>query len=109
MKTIDKKAALADYRKRKVVAGIYALCCKETDRKWVGYTPDLSTVQNRLRFMLSTGSHPSKDLQTAWSSHGSGELAFETLERFDADELPAGAALQARLAQWRGELNAQTV
>lgn len=105
MKTSDRKDALAAYKKRDVVAGIYALHC--ADRKWVGYTPDLSVVQNRLRFSLRMGSHPSKDLQAAWNDRGTSDLVFETLEEFDPDAIPAGAALQARLAAWRSKLNAQ--
>ncbi|QPC90260.1 GIY-YIG nuclease family protein [Mesorhizobium sp. INR15] len=106
MKTTDRKAALAAYKKRKVAAGIYALHFDGTDQKWVGYTPDLSKLQNRFRFTLGLGSHPSRDLQAAWNNRGASDLIFEELEQFDADEAPAGAALQARLAQWRGELNA---
>ena len=104
MTTIDRKEAVAAYKKRDVTAGIYALRC--AGRIWVGHTPDLSVVQNRLRFSLRMGSHPSKDLQAAWNDRGTGELVFEALERFDPEDVPAGAALQSRLAAWRSELNA---
>ncbi|WP_137933101.1 GIY-YIG nuclease family protein [Mesorhizobium comanense] len=103
---IDRKEAIAAYRKREVIPGIYALHCRATGQRWVGYSPDMSTVQNRLWFTLRLGSHPSKDLQAAWNDSGADALLFETVERFDADKAPAGAALQACLARWRGALNA---
>lgn len=106
MTMIDRKEALTAYRKRKVISGVYAVRCDATSQKWIGYTPDLSTVQNRLWFTLRLGSHTSRDLQTAWNSCGADGLVFETVEQFDADAAPAGAALQARLAQRRMELNA---
>ena len=105
MMTIDRKDALAAYRKRKVVSGIYAVCGK-SGQKWIGYTPDLSTVQNRLWFTLKLGSHTSKNLQAAWNAGGADGFTFEAIEEFDAGEAPAGAALQARLTLWRTELNA---
>ena len=104
MKTSDRKEAVAAYKKRDVSAGIYALHC--ADRTWVGYTPDLSVVQNRLRFSLRMGSHPTKDLQAAWNDRGTSDLVFEALEEFDPDAILAGAALHARLATWRDKLNA---
>ncbi|WP_210243597.1 GIY-YIG nuclease family protein [Mesorhizobium sp. B2-3-4] len=106
---IDRKEAIAAYRKRDVISGVYALHCGVTGQTWVGYSPDMGTVQNRLWFTLRLGSHPSKDLQAAWNGGGADGLAFETVERFDADEAPAGAALQACLARWRAELNALPV
>jgi len=109
MTAIDRKEAVAAYKKRDVVTGIYALSCAVTGHKWVGYTPNLSTVKNRLWFTLRLGSHPSRDLQAAWNSCGADGLVFETLEQFEADDAPAGAALQARLAQLRYELKALPV
>lgn len=63
----DRKAAVAAYKDRKVVAGIYAVRCVPTGQQWVGGAPDLSTVRNRIWFGLRLGSDPHPSLQ---AGHG---------------------------------------
>jgi hypothetical protein len=70
MKSEDKKAAIADYRKRKSAAGIFAVRCATSNQVWVGQTLNLDTVQNRIWFTLRVGTHSARDLQSAWTSHG---------------------------------------
>lgn len=111
MKSVDKKAAVAAYKERKSVAGIYAVRCAPSGQLWVGQAPNLDTVQNRLWFSLRTGGDPHRDVQQAWTTHGPDSFTFEALERLADEELPYArqAQLKARLAHWRAALKAGAI
>ena len=108
MTQIDKRAAKAAYRERKSVAGIYAVRCAGTGQVWVGHTPTLDTVQNRIWFMLRQHGHPDAALQRAWNDQRGAGFAFEELDRVKDDDLSyAGdGALKERAAVWRAKLGA---
>ncbi len=57
MKPKDRRAARAASKEKKSVAGIFALRCLATGAVWVGATPDVDKIWNRL-------------LQAAWNAHG---------------------------------------
>ncbi|HWZ39312.1 MAG TPA: GIY-YIG nuclease family protein [Bradyrhizobium sp.] len=107
MKPEAKKLAIAEYKKRASVAGIYAVRCHATGEIWVGQAFDLDKIQNRIWFSLRTGGHSNAELQLAWSIHGEAGLSFETLERLKEEELPyvRDALLKERLMHWRAALN----
>jgi hypothetical protein len=102
MKTTDRREALAAYKERKVMAGIYAIRCKATDQVWLGKAPDLATIQNRLWFTLRQGNNPHRSLQEAWTLHGADAFAFEVVETLPEDDLQFGRnrALKRRLDHW---------
>lgn len=106
--TIDKKAAKAAYKEHKSVAGIYAVRCGASGQVWVGHTPTLDTVQNRIWFTLRQANHPDAGLQRAWALHGADGFSFEVLEQVKEDDLSyAGdGALKDRAALWRARLGA---
>lgn len=108
MRHEDRKVAVAAYKERKVVAGIYLLRCLATGERWAGQAPDLSTIQNRVWFTLRHGSHRQRSLQAAWITHGEDAFAFEEIERLDEKALEAGRerVMKARLAHWCAELGA---
>jgi hypothetical protein len=108
VKAEARKLAVADYKKRSSVAGIYAVRCRATGEVWVGQALDLDKVQNRIWFSLRMASHRNRDLQRAWSTHGETGLSFEILERLEKEELlyVRDALLKERLTHWRETLNA---
>lgn len=83
-----RKAAIAAYKERKVVSGIYAIRCTTTDEKWVGYAPDLSTIWNRISSELRYNSPRYRTLQLAWNEQGANNFSFEAIEHFEEDEHP---------------------
>jgi hypothetical protein len=87
MKSDDRKAAIAAYKKHKSVAGIFAVRCEGSGQVWIGQTLNLETVQNRIWFSLRAGGHSNADLQNAWSAHGGQDFSFEQLERLKDEEL----------------------
>lgn len=113
MKGEERRAAVSAYKERKVSAGVYAVRCVATGQVWVGAAPDVTTIRNRLWFQLRMGNSPHRDLQAAWTAHGSGSLAFEVVESIEVkDEEPAyarTATLKERLAHWSRTLGAGTL
>jgi hypothetical protein len=111
MKTEDKKAAIAAYKERKSAAGIYMVRCGASGQTWVGQTPNLDTIQNRIWFGLRMGSHSNRDLQAAWSAHGEASFTFEAVERLKDEELAyvRDALLKERATHWRSMLNGLVV
>lgn len=111
MDKTQRKAALADYRERKVEPGIYALRCMATGELWVGRAPDLSTISNRLFFSLRQGGLRHRALQAAWDSHGADNIVFEVLEVLDPEKLGLGLdrIMKDRHADWLERLNATRI
>jgi len=111
MKTEDRKAAIAAYKKRSAAAGIFAVRCQGSDQGsgqvWVGQTLNLDTMQNRIWFSLRMGSHSNADLQRAWSAHGEANFAYEALEQLEDEELAyvRDKLLKERELHWRATLN----
>jgi hypothetical protein len=111
MKSEARKAAIAAYKERKSAAGIYAVRCTATGEVWVGQSPNLDTVQNRVWFTLRVAGNLNRTLQKAWDDHGADHFVFEVIEQLDDDDLvyTRDALLKERLAHWRAELGAAVV
>ncbi|CAO3415903.1 GIY-YIG nuclease family protein [Azospirillum endophyticum] len=107
----DRKAALAAYKERKSVVGVFVVRCASAGAVWVGGAPDLDKIQNRLWFQLKTGGCPHRSLQAAWSAHGAESLTFEVVERLEDEDLPfaRAAALKSRVSHWVAALGAEAV
>jgi hypothetical protein len=111
MKSDDRKGAIAAYKERKTVAGVYAVRCMATGQFWIGRALDLSAIQNRLWFTLRQGAYPHRSLQEAWKAHGADAFIFAELERLEEEELAyvRDRTLKERLDYWRAELNASAI
>ena len=105
----NRKAAVAEYKKRKAVAGIYAVHCVVTDERWVGQAYDLETIQNRVWFALRTGAGRVAAMQAAWRKHGAESFRLDVVEQLDEEELNyvRDHKLKDRLAHWRTTLSAE--
>lgn len=109
--TSARKAAIAAYKERKTYAGIFLIRCAVTAETWVGQTPNLEKIQNRIWFSLRQGSHPCRSLQAAWTAHGSDSFTFEECERLEEEETPyvRDGLLKERALHWRSQLGAEAV
>ena len=109
--TSDRKAAIAAYKERKTIAGIFVIRCKASAGQWVGQASNLEKIQNRIWFTLRQGSHTCRSLQTAWTAHGPENLTFEACERLEEEETPyiRDALLKERAAYWRAQLGAEAI
>src|SRR3954462_7944998 len=111
MRSEDRKAAVAAYKKRKIETGIYAVRCIPTCAVWVGQAPDLSTIQNRLWFTLRLGNNTHRSLQDAGRADGAEAFTFEIIERLEEEEIDYVRArlLQERLMYWADKLQATQI
>jgi hypothetical protein len=111
MKHEERKAALAAYKERKVVGGVYRIVCQPTGAAWVGQWSDLATIQTRLWFMLRQGANISASLLAAWRAHGEANFSFDVLEEIEGDESAyvRTALLKERAAFWRKKLGAAPI
>jgi hypothetical protein len=108
MRTEDRKAAVSAYKERKVESGIYTVRCVASGEVWVGSTPDLSKIQNRLWFTLRQSTNAHRSLQTAWNAHGAEAFSFEIVERLDEEAIGyvRDRVMKERLVQWAEQLRA---
>ena len=108
MDKAQRKAAIAEYKKRDDAIGIFAVRCAASGEAWVGPSLNLDTIKNRIWFGLRMGNANNAEMQRAWTSHGGDSFVFEVLERLDPDELVfvRDSQLKERAAHWRGVLKA---
>jgi len=111
MDRTNRKAAVAAYKERKIVAGIYAVRCVPTGQRWLGKAAELSRVQNGLWAGLRMGTSYFKTLQAAWNEHGEENFVLEEIERLpdDVESIAQARVLKERLDYWRQELQAQVI
>jgi hypothetical protein len=109
--SIDRKAAIAAYKERKTIAGIYVVRCAASGEAWVGQAANLETIQNRTWFTLRQGGHPCRSLQAAWNAHGEAGLTLSECERLEDEETAyvRNALLKERVLHWRTELKAEAI
>jgi hypothetical protein len=108
----SRRQAVSDYRERKVPQGVFAVRCAVSGETWVGHTPNLPQMQNRIWFGLRQGGHPNPALRAAWAAHGEAAFGFEVLEAIDDEGLSAygrDSLLKDRAAHWRAELGATKI
>ncbi|MDH6259894.1 GIY-YIG nuclease family protein [Bradyrhizobium sp. BR13661] len=107
----DRKAAIAAYKERKTIAGVFVVRCAASGEAWVGQAPNLETIQNRTWFTLRQGGHPCRSLQAAWNAHGEAGLTLAECERLEDEEMDyvRNALLKERVAHWRVELKAEAI
>lgn len=109
MDSHEKKAAVAAYKERKSVSGIYAVICNATGEVWVGASRNLAAQQNGVWFTLKLGSHMHKSLQAAWNEHGEAEFRYEELDRVPEDysDMARKDELKRRKGLWQTRLRAE--
>lgn len=106
-----RRAAVADYKKRKSVAGIFCMRSSASGECWIGHSPVIDTIENRLRFSLRAGSHMNRALQSAWNRDGEDAFSFEPVELVDEETLgfTPDKVLKARAADWCARLSARSI
>lgn len=111
MESAARKAAALAWKERKAVIGIYALRCIATGEIWVGGSPTLDRVQNRLRFTLKMKGSKPASLQAAWDRHGEAGIIFEELEQIDEKDIAFSqrATLLERRDFWAAKLGAVAI
>jgi len=112
MQRQDRKAAIAAYKERKTVPGVFAVRCEASGEAWVGAWADVETIQNRIWFSLRNGARTNPELLAAWKKHGEAQFRFEVIERLDEKDdayFSPNAFLKTRATHWRQSLNANPI
>ena len=86
--TIDRKAALRDFKERVVPMGVYRVQCTATGRSLVAASKDTTAILNRHRSSLRFGGHALKALQADWNAHGESSFVFEVLDAYEPPGTP---------------------
>lgn len=106
-----RRAAVAAYKKKESVAGIYVVRSAASGESWVGHTPDIDTIRNRIWFTLRSGGHMNRTLQEAWNRDGEAAFTLEPVELVDEETLGfiADKVLRAKAGDWRARLAAGAI
>ncbi|WP_309118383.1 GIY-YIG nuclease family protein [Paenibacillus sp.] len=81
-----KKALAAEYVLSERPAGAFRLVHVESGKSFVGTTPDVNAMKNRILFQLKMGSNWIKALQNDWNEYGEDAFRYEVLELFKPPE-----------------------
>jgi hypothetical protein len=85
----DRKAIKRGYKESYRPAGVYQLRNTASGRIFVGSSPNLPAVFNRLRLQLDAGDYVMlPELQRDWKALGGDAFVFETLEELQPPEGP---------------------
>lgn len=108
----SRRAAVRDYKERKVPAGVFSLSCAASGEVWVGLSRNLDGQKNSLFFGLRTGGHLNRRLQAAWNAHGAEAFEFAVVEALEDEDLTAYGRedwLKTRERHWREALQAHSI
>jgi len=108
MNSIDRKAAIKEYKERKIPRGIFVLRCLATGQPWVGSALNLEAARNRNWFALRQKMHPDKTLQKVWNDIGEQAFQYDILEKLadDVAEMSVGDLLKEKRRHWIAKLGA---
>ena len=108
---MDRKAAIREFKERKVPQGIFAVRCTSTGQVWVESSPNLNAAKNALFFFLRHGNHYNKSFQAECDIHGEQAFQFEILEKLNDDEPSIGVRdlLKEKKRHWITQLNARAL
>ncbi len=81
-----KKMLAAEYVMASRPAGVYRVVHEESGKSFVGTTPDLNAMRNRLDFEMNMGSSMKKALLQDWRKFGADSFRYEVLETFKPPE-----------------------
>ena len=83
-----RKELVEQYKQMKPDMGIFLIHCKTTNKGLLETSQNLKGKINSVRFQLSGGMHPNRELQNDWSKLGEEHFAIEILEtlKYDKDE-----------------------
>ena len=109
--TSDRKAAIAAYKERKTIAGIFVIRSKASAEQWVGQAPNLETdPEPDLVFAAPGQPHlpqPAGGVDRAWARQ-SIVRGMRTAGR-GRDAYVRKALLKERMLHWRAQLGAEAV
>lgn len=95
----SRKALSEEYKKRKLVGGVYLITNTRNGKYLIGHAPNLAGVRNRFQFAVTTGSAVDPRVRADWAEMGAAAFTLDVLE-----ELEQGP--EQTQAQFADDLNA---
>lgn len=95
MDQVNRKDAIASYKARKIVGGVYCIRNTITGRILLQSACDLHGCENRFRFSQTTDSCTLLCLSADWKQYGGKAFAFELLESLEKKETQTDAEFQS--------------
>lgn len=106
-----RKELIEQFKQMKPDMGIFWVRSKETNKYFLETSPNLKGKINSTTFQLEAGSHPNKELQSAWREGTAEQFDIEVLEllKYDKDEskLDYSEELAILKMVWEEKLNDQ--
>ena len=93
----DRKDTVRDYKERTKPAGVFQIRNLRTGKRLLCSSTNLEGPLNRMKFMLTTGSHKNKALQGDWNALGPEHFTFEILEELDQEKIEDSVQLNRAL------------
>lgn len=82
----SRKELKQAYAQMKHPIGVYQVKNLTNGMLFIGSSPNLPAMWNRLRMQLKSGTHTNKSLQEDWDQFGEDHFLFEILEKVQQDE-----------------------
>jgi len=103
-----KKEAIAKFKERKPLLGVYAVRCTASGRAWVGASRNLDAARNAVWFSLRLGIHRERPIQDEWNAFGESEFEYEVLDKLpeDAPVMLVSDLLKDAKQRWMTRLGA---
>lgn len=81
-----KKELLAQYRQHKPAAGVLAVCAPDGSRYYLRASSNIHALARRERFQLELGSHPCRELQSAWTAAKGAGFDIRVLRELEQED-----------------------
>lgn len=78
-----RKELLAEYKDRHPEMGVISFQCRTTGEVFLTIAPDTTAKFNRIRFQLSAGQCPNKQLQALWTQYGEKDFELRVVKRLE--------------------------
>ena len=104
---MDRKDLVRKYKETPRPAGVYRVVHQPSQRVFLGVSPDVPAMFNRIRAQLAMSSHPNRQLQSDWDTDGAESFGFEILDLLTPPDDPTqdiNADLQTLLELWTEKL-----
>jgi hypothetical protein len=76
------------YKQSRRPMGVFQIRNLQSGKVFIGSSPNLDAIWNRLRLQLRMGNHRNAELQADWSAAGESGFAFEILEQLEPLDRP---------------------
>lgn len=104
---MNRKEAIRDYKNTKLPMGLFQVRNTVNGKLFIGSSPNLPGMLNRIRYQLEMGGHPNQLLQQEWQTFGPGAFQLAVLDELkhsEEDAYDPATDLEELLVMWLEKL-----